>query len=315
MTDRNEDTAQVSKERWREAEERLWTECRQVDLEQGSPEWHAWRRSKFTASEAAVVMGCAPSWWEISTPDQLRAYKETGEKAGVSEYVEKMRAAGHAMETIQREEGVEPLCFERGPYGASLDGYDLVFNQWFEIKAPRDRNSKIYRAVRSKVRSQVANIERMPEYVWWQLVHQAFVVPEDCHTCVYIVAPNDGAPYVSVDLSRAELLEAWPKLEAAWQAFAEGRPNLPADGDEALALEYMEALREHDHAKSRLDRAKAGLLAAGPRTIPDLVAIETSPVKGRIDWKRAALDAGFDAEEADYRGEPTTRTTIKLLAG
>ena len=287
------------------------TECQQVDLEQGSPEWHAWRRSKYTASEAAVVMGCAPSWWEISTPDQLRAYKETGEKAGVSEYVEKMRAAGHRIEDVQREVNVFPACFERGPYGASLDGYDPVYEGWYEIKGPRDRNSKIYRAAISsdKCRDQVL------DYVWWQLVHQAHVVPDDLQYCVYIVAPDDRAKKIETVIPRKWLLEDWPTLEAAWQAFAEGRPNLPADGDEALALEYMEALREHDHAKSRLDRAKAALLAAGPRTIPDLVEIEETPVKGRIDWKRAALDAGFDAEEADYRGETTTRTTIKLLAG
>ena len=286
------------------------TECKHVRLKQGSPEWHEWRRSKFTASEAAVVMGCAPSWWEISTPDQLRAYKKTGEKPGVSKYVAKLRADGHAMEGIQREEGIEPACFERGPYGASLDGYDPVFNQWLEIKAPRDRDSKIYRAARLTGMAR----DQMPDYVWWQLVHQAYVVPEDCDTCVYMVAPNDGSGRISIGFSRAELLEAWPTLEAAWQAFAEGRPNLPADGDEALALEYMEALREHDHARSRLDRAKAGLLAAGPRTIPDLVAIETSPVKGRIDWQKAAKDAGVEDGE-EYRGEPTTRTTIKMLAG
>ena len=286
------------------------TDCKQVDLEQGSPEWLEWRRSKYTASEAAVVMGCAPSWWEISTPDQLRAYKKTGEKPGVSEYVEKMRADGHAMEAIQREEGVEPVCFERGPYGASLDGYDPVFERWYEIKAPRDRQSTVYRAMKSTGH----NRDLMPDYIWWQLVHQAYVVPDDSDTCIYIVAPSDGAREVSMGLPRSVLLEDWPKLETAWQAFSEGRPNLPADGDEALALEYIEALREHDHAKSRLDRAKAGLLAAGPRTIPDLVAIETSPVKGRIDWQKAAKDAGVEDGE-EYRGEPTTRTTIKMLAG
>ena len=55
---------------------------KQVLLEQGSATWHAWRQQRMTASESAVVMGCAPDWWSISTPDQLRAYKNGGPAPG-----------------------------------------------------------------------------------------------------------------------------------------------------------------------------------------------------------------------------------------
>ena len=240
-----------------------------------------------TASESAVVMGCAPDWWSISTPDQLRAYKNGGPAPEVSEYVQRMRNAGHTMEAIQRENGVAPACFERGLYGASLDGYDPAFGAWYEIKGPRDTRSKIYRhAMNGDV----------PDYVKWQLVHQAYCVPDDCETCHYIVAPNDGSKSCEMTFDKADLLSAWPELEAAWQAFSEGRTNLPSDSDEALALEYIEAMGEKDRAEQRLEQGEDGparrRAAQGRRHAryrPD------QSMKGRVSWeKAAAVAAGVD---------------------
>ena len=92
--------------------------------------WLAWRRKLLTASEAAIVMGCAPSYWEVKTPDQLRASKAGAERAEPSDFTKKLWADGHAKEAQIRDRlneswyDFQPACFELGDYGASLDGWD-----------------------------------------------------------------------------------------------------------------------------------------------------------------------------------------------
>ena len=107
----------------------------------------------------------------------------------------------------------------------------------------------------------------------------------------------------------------WPKLEAAWQAFSAGKTNMPTDSDEALALEYIEALGEKDRAEQRLERAKTALLAAGPRKVAGMLDIVQTNAKGRVSWEKAARAAGVDDAQAEFfRGEGSTRTSIKVLA-
>ena len=287
-------------------------DVKQLTLEQGADEWHEWRREHYTASEAAIVMGCAPDYWAVRTPDQLRRVKETGNRPKLDLYTHKLFADGHAMEEKMRPAGVEPACFSRGKYGASLDGWDPAFGQWYEIKAPQSRSSMTYR-VATQFR-EVAVRSRIPDHYWWQLVHQAYCVPDDATQCLFIVAPIDGTEAVPMVVHRSVLMEDWPKLEGAWEAFDAAIPNVPDEDDELLAREYMEALHEHDLAKARLDRAKAAVLAAGPRTIEGLVEITQSEVRGRIDYKSMAEHHGIDAEEQDkWRGETRARTAIKLI--
>ena len=289
-------------------------ECRQLDmLEQGSDAWKAWRRERLTASNAAIVMACAPAYWGIRTPEELRRWMAgEWEPPEPDAFTLKLWADGHRIEDEVRGRlndswyAFYPTVFERGDFGASLDGWDEVSGEWLEVKAPKDANSAAYR---------LATDGKCPDYYFWQLIHQAYCVPDGATLCRYVVAPADGSRPIETAMTREALLERWPELEAAWLAFREVRPNLPSDSDEALALAYIEALREHDNAKQALERAKTQLLSGGPRTVPELVEIAESSVKGRIDWQQAARDAGVDDEKSEeYRAEASTRTSIKLLA-
>lgn len=289
-------------------------ECKQLDmLEQGSDEWKAWRRERYTASVSAVVMGCAPAYWGIRTPEELRRwYAGQWEPAEPDAFTLKLWEDGHRIEDEVRGRlndswyAFYPTIFERGEFGASLDGWDEGSGEWLEVKAPKDANSAAYR---------LAQDGKCPDYYLWQMVQQAYCMPDGATACRYVVAPADGSRPIETVTPREALLERWPELEAAWIAFKEVKPNLPSDSDEALALAYIEALREHDHAKQALERAKTQLLAGGVRTIPELVEIAESSVKGRIDWQKAARDAGVNDKTAEeYRAAETKRTTIKLLA-
>ena len=68
-----------------------------IDLEQGTEQWLIWRATKCCASEAAVIMGCAPSWSPVKTWDDLRMQK-AGLGAPRSDFLERAAERGHRME-------------------------------------------------------------------------------------------------------------------------------------------------------------------------------------------------------------------------
>ena len=52
------------------------------------------------------------------------------------------------------------------------------------------------------------------------------------------------------------------------------RPTCPSDSDEALAIEYIEALHADEAAEAAArQRAKTALLAAGPRKVAGMLDI------------------------------------------
>lgn len=100
--------------------------CIEVKLEQGSPEWHAWRRGGIGASEAPIIEGISP----YRTARELAREKiDPTYEADLSgsEYI---FAKGHQVEKVIRKDfqdlvGVEivPVCFQNGIRLASLDGF------------------------------------------------------------------------------------------------------------------------------------------------------------------------------------------------
>lgn len=108
-------------------------------LEQGSPQWLAWRQTGLGCSDAPAIMGESP--WK--TPRQLWLEK-TGQ-AALEDSTFAMRR-GQRMEPIARQlyqdrtgRVVRPCCGRHEQYAwllASLDGLDLWGALAVEIKAP-----------------------------------------------------------------------------------------------------------------------------------------------------------------------------------
>ena len=108
-----------------------------IDLEQGSPEWHEWRKKGIGSSDIATIMKVNP----YQTPYQLWL-----QKCGVENTFNENRFTTHgklneplARDWINREYGLnlEALCIEdeeQSLYKASLDGYDK--GMLYEIKSP-----------------------------------------------------------------------------------------------------------------------------------------------------------------------------------
>ena len=116
-----------------------------INLIQGSPEWHQYRKTHFNASDAPAMMGC--SMYE--TRDELIHRLATGEEKPVSQEMQKIFDEGHRREALMRpmaetllledlhpmtgEE--EPLPTHRRPMSASFDGVTLLQDIVWECKS------------------------------------------------------------------------------------------------------------------------------------------------------------------------------------
>ena len=294
-----------------------------VDLEQGSADWLAWRRSRCMASEAPVIMGAAPDWWPVRTWEDLRDEK-AGLRAERSEWLEKAAERGHNVEEAVREwaghnlgEGVfvpRVVMDDSGRYGASLDG--LAGDTWLEIKTPaHGRNSKLWKAVES--------ISPLPDAVWWQLVHQAMVLDNTAVVCHLLVAGGGSEPLETGDIARWDLLAAdmgrhFDRLRAEWERFLAGEPQ-HQEGPEwkRLAEDWRDAKQLADDANARLKDIRTEMIALlGDRQEAQANGVKVQRVlsKGRADWKKAAsyysMLYGAELVEDDWRGETIMQTRV-----
>lgn len=108
------------------------------DLNQGSPEWLAYRAQHFNASDAPAMMGCSP----YKTRAQLLREMHTGVAAEVDIATQKRFDNGHRAEALARplaEEfiGAElyPVVGSEGRLSASFDGLTLDESICLEHKA------------------------------------------------------------------------------------------------------------------------------------------------------------------------------------
>lgn len=106
-------------------------------LTQGSPEWHAYRRNHFNASDAPAMLGCSP----YKTRDQLIAELATGVTEEVDPATQRRFDDGHRFEALARPlaeqiigEELAPLVGSEGKYSASFDGLTLMEDTAFEHK-------------------------------------------------------------------------------------------------------------------------------------------------------------------------------------
>lgn len=150
---------------------------REVPLTQGTDEWHEWRNARITASNAAAAAGASPQWANRSTTDGFAA---------------RAMSYGSEHEDAVRDElawstGIDwrPACIERyaNPmHASSLDG--LADSAWAEIKTPFTQ--------RRSVTWRLALEQKAPEWIWWQLAHQALTLGVidgvDDRACHYAVA-------------------------------------------------------------------------------------------------------------------------------
>lgn len=107
------------------------------DLIQGSPEWLAYRRDHFNASDAPAMLGCSP----YKRRDALLREMATGIGEEVDESTQRRFDAGHRFEANARKlaeellgEDLFPVVGSQGRYSASLDGLTMLGEICWEHK-------------------------------------------------------------------------------------------------------------------------------------------------------------------------------------
>jgi putative phage-type endonuclease len=276
-----------------------------IELEQGTPEWLAWRKTVITATDASILMGNNP--WD--TP-----YKVWQRKLGLAEE----KVSNDAMERGKRLEPearaqfnerygilMEPAIVESTEYeflGASLDGMCPINNSLLEIKCGG-----------AKLHAMAAQGE-IPQYYRDQMQHQLIVTgAERCYYYSY-----DGADGIRIEvLPDPGFKESFiPKAREFWRCVAmEEAPPLE-DKDyrdmsddvswSAIACDYRAICEQIKVLEQKKEGYRQGLLKLSG-DVPCLgkgIRLMKTTMKGRVDYDAIPEIQGIDLDK--YRKASTT---------
>jgi putative phage-type endonuclease len=220
-----------------------------INVEQGSPEWRAWRKTVITATDCPCIMGSNP--WTSAT-------KCLQKKMGLIDE-EPSNAAmerGKLLEPIAREQFIKewginmtPLVVESTVHdflGASLDGISDNGEYIIEIKCGGE---KLY---------NMAMNSEIPNYYMDQMQHQLLIT--GCRKCFYYVFNGEKGVCLEVLPDFTFKDRFLPKAREFWKALAfDEVPEVKEYmemGQDALWQEYSRLYRELDENIKRLEKQK-----------------------------------------------------------
>jgi putative phage-type endonuclease len=283
---------------------------RKIELEQGSPEWLAWRKTVITATDASIIMGNNP--WD--TP-----YKCWQKKLGLIEE----NISNAAMERGKRLEpearakfiqfhGIDmiPAVVESTEFdflGASLDGISELGNSLLEIKCGGEKLHNM--AMKGEI----------PDYYRDQMQHQLLVTgAEICYYYSY-----DGTDGICLEvLPDPEYKEKFlPKAREFWKCVAFNEPPALQDADykdmsdDPAWKAYAERYRKLNEQIKSLEEEKEAFrkeilkLCRDQSCLGDGIKVMKTVVRGRVDYDAIPELKVVDMDK--YR-KPST-TTWKIL--
>ena len=184
-------------------------------INQGSPEWHAARAHRFTASQAPAMMGAS----KYQTRAELLREKATGITPEITPERQRLFDRGHAAEAGARAMAEKALGEDLYPVTAisdtddrllaSFDGITLGENIAFECKLWNE-------SLATDIRNETLNA-----HYYWQLEHQLLVSGAEF---VLFVSSDGAERYVSMEYRslperRAALIAGWDQFAADLAAY------------------------------------------------------------------------------------------------
>ena len=210
------------------------------ELIQGSPEWLAYRREHFNASDAPAMMGCSP----YKTREQLLRELHTGLAGEVDAGTQRRFDDGHRFEALARPmaeaiigEELYPVTGSLGLYSASFDGLTLGGEVAFEHKT---LNQELRECMEGE---DEAN--RLPLHYRVQMEQQLMV--SGAHRVIFMASKWDGDKcvesrhcwYYSDPLLREKIVAGWQQFERDLAAYVPPESAEPAKAD---TLEHLPAV-------------------------------------------------------------------------
>jgi putative phage-type endonuclease len=205
------------------------------DIQQGTAEWHAFRASHFTASDAPAMMGESP----YKTRNELLREKATGVSAEVDDATQRRFDDGHRFEALARplaeniiEAELYPVVGSKGKLAASFDGLTMLEDICFEHKTLNDE----IRACQTA--------EHLPLHYRIQMEQQLMV--SDANRCLFMATRWDenyqlvGAKfarwYESDPALRQRIADGWVQFEKDLESYrhVEAKPEVAGRAPDAL---------------------------------------------------------------------------------
>ncbi|PSU66569.1 homogentisate 1,2-dioxygenase [Photobacterium phosphoreum] len=197
-----------------------------TNVVQGTQPWHELRATKFTASEAPIMMGVS----KYQSREALLKQKATGERLEVNSFQEKIFARGHAAENTARllvetiiGEELFPATAISDDYSwmlASFDGITLLEDIVFEHKL---YNQNLF--------AHVLDGHLEPHY-YWQLEQQLLV--SGAEKAIFVC--SDGTEKLFASCEYISLPERREQLIAGWLQFQKDLANYEQK-EEVIILE------------------------------------------------------------------------------
>lgn len=207
-----------------------------LNLQQGSPEWHAARSKHFTASEAPAMMGAS----KYTSRGDLLRLKSGGEPAEISAAQQRIFDRGHEAEAnarpiVERLIGEElfpcTATDDADRLLASFDGLTMLGDTGFEHKLWNE-------ALAAQVRAG-----ELEAHYYWQLEQQLLV--SGAEKIIFVCSDGSEENFVSMEYRavpgrREQLIAGWNQFE---KDLADYEPPAPAVEAVGRAPETLPALR------------------------------------------------------------------------
>ena len=202
-------------------------------ITQGSPQWHAARATRFTASQAPAMMGAS----KYQTRAELLREKATGITPEVTPEQQRLFDRGHAAEAGARAIAEQALGEDLYPVTAISDADDRLLASFDGITLGEDVafECKLWNE------SLVADIvnDELGAHYYWQLEHQLLVSGAE----YVLFVCSDGTPerFISMEYRsrpgrRAALIAGWDQFASDLAAY------VPEDRPATVTAAPMESL-------------------------------------------------------------------------
>jgi len=206
-------------------------------LIQGSPEWHAYRKNHFNASDAPAMLGCSA----YRTRSDLIREIATGLTAEIGPITQRIFDDGHRYEALARPlaediigEDLYPVVGSEGKYSASFDG--LTLDQFIGSE---------HKSLNDELRTLMApgcEGHQLPKMYRVQMEQQCMV--SGAEKILFMASKWDGDRlieeyhcwYIPDFELRREILAGWTQLESDIAAY------VPAQVTEKPVAEAVESL-------------------------------------------------------------------------
>lgn len=252
-----------------------------IELVQGSPEWHQFRATKFTASDAPAMLGLS----KYKTRQQLLHEKSTGLTEEVTPQMQALFDKGHAAEAaarpiVEAQIGqdlypVTGVCDEPGLefLAASFDGLTMCESIAFEHKLWNE-----------KLAQYITDSQDLPDTHWPQVEHQLIV--SGAYSCVFTV--SDGTEQRKVDLEYKMQPERRQAVIDGWKQFAKDLAvYVPEEKSEKVTAEAIRDLPALTFDFDRTSLTIKSNLTVYKQAATDLVEQSKKPLESDQDFANA----------------------------